>query len=188
MVEQLKQIVTLEEFEAFINQPEHSDKIFEFIGGEISEVPINPYASKIAAKILTYLGMYLLSNDIGHITGADGGFMISGERYAPVVAYISYDRQPELAQSGYNSIPPELAVEVISDPSNSEEQRKLRLKLTSYLAAGVIVWVVNSHDRRVEVHRVGETSQELDDTSTLTVDDLLPEFKLAVKYIFPIKQ
>jgi Uma2 family endonuclease len=188
MVLQIKQRLTLQEFETFINQPDNSDKIFEFIDGEIIEVPSNPYASKIAAKILTYIGMYLIENDIGHVTGVDGGYMVGGECYAPDVAYISYDRQEELAQKGYNPNPPELAVEVISDPTNSEEQRKLRLKLSSYLATGMTVWVVNSQDRRVEIHRVGEISQELDEAGILTIDDILPQFRLAVKDIFPIKK
>lgn len=181
MVVQLKQRATLAEFEAVIQD---SDRTFEYIDGEIVEVPSNPYVSKIAAKILTFIGMYLIKNDIGHVTGADGGYIISGERYAPDVAFISYVRQPELATTGYNPNPPELAVEVISDPSNAEEQRRLRLKLSSYLAAGVVVWVVNAEDRRIEVHRAGRISQEFDETGTLSGEDFLPGFELPVKAIF----
>jgi Uma2 family endonuclease len=181
----VKQKTTIEEFEAFIERPENTEKIFELIAGEIVEVPSNPYASKIAGKIFGELYIYLKSHDTGHLTGEAGGYMVSGGRYAPDVAYISYDRQPELVGQGYNPNPPELAVEVISDSSNAEEQRRLRFKLTSYLAAGVIVWVVNTEERVVEVHQPGQASQKLDEHDILKAESLFPGFELAVKDIFP---
>ena len=180
--------VTTEAFEALVNQPENSERRFELVSGEVFEVPSNPFVSKIAAKILIFIGIYLLKEDRGHVTGADGGYMVGGNRYAPDVAYISYERQPELATQGYNPNPPELAVEVISAPNNAEEQHKLRLKLTSYLAAGVVVWIVNPFDRTVEVHAAGRDAQALDETGTLSGGDLLPGFELAVKDIFPAEK
>lgn len=185
MAMQLKQRATLDEFEAFVEQPENADSLFEFIGGEIVEVPSNPYASKIAGRIFGELYIYLKTHDIGHLTGEAGGYMVSGERYAPDVAFISYERQPELAGQGYNPNPPELAVEVISDPSNAEEQRRLRFKLISYLAAGVVVWVVNTAARLVEIHQAGQASQELDGRDILKAENILPGFALRVSDIFP---
>ena len=185
MAVQLKQRVGLKEFETFVERPENSDKLFEFIGGEIVEMPSNPYASRIAGKIFGELYIYLKMNDIGHLTGEAGGYMVSGERYAPDVAFISYERQAELAGQGYNPNPPELAVEVISDASNAEEQRRLRFKLIAYLTAGVIVWVVNTEARLVEVHQAGQASQELDERDILKAESILPGFELAVKDIFP---
>src|SRR5829696_4954055 len=92
---------TVEEFEAFTELPENVDSLFEFIGGEIFEVPSNPLVSKFASRMNLYIGMYLLQNNIGHLTGESGGYMVSGERYAPDVAFISYEKQPELASQGY---------------------------------------------------------------------------------------
>lgn len=185
MAVQLKQRVTIDEFDDFVKHLENADKLFEFIGGEIVEVPSNPYASKIAGKIFGELYIYLKGHDIGHLTGEAGGYMVSGERYAPDVAFISYERQPELAGQGYNPNPPELAVEVISDSSNAEEQRRLRFKLISYLTAGVIVWVVNTEARLVEIHQAGQASQELDERDTLKAENILPGFELKVSDIFP---
>lgn len=39
--------MTVEEFDQFANLPENSDRILEYIGGEIVEVPSHPYASKV---------------------------------------------------------------------------------------------------------------------------------------------
>ena len=108
-------LFTLEQFEAFINMPENTDKVFEFIAGEIVEVPSNPYVSAISAQIIFLIKLFLHQHKIkGHVTGEAGGYMVAGERYTPDVAYISYEKQPQLAKSGYNPNPSDLAVEVIS--------------------------------------------------------------------------
>jgi len=185
MVIQRIERVTLVQFEAFIQHPDNVDNIFEFISGEIVEVPSNPYSSKIAGNVFGELYIYLKTNDIGHLTGEAGGYMVGGERYAPDVAFISYERQPELATEGYNPNPPDLAVEVISDASNADEQRRLRFKLASYLASGVIVWVINTDMRLVEVHQAGQPSLQLDERDVLRAESILPDFELAVKDIFP---
>jgi Uma2 family endonuclease len=144
----------------------------------------NTVASEIAASILTHIGTYLRSNDIGHVTGADGNYNVSGEIYAPHVAYISHVRLPEIPHQGFNPNPPELAVEVIFDSSDSQEQSTLRRKLANYLSAGVMVWVVDTEQRTIEVYQTGQNVQVLNQTGTLDGGDVLPGFKLAVKDIF----
>ena len=37
--------LTVKQFDEFAALPENDDKLFEFIGGEVVEVPSNPYAS-----------------------------------------------------------------------------------------------------------------------------------------------
>lgn len=188
MAVHIKPKVTLAEFDALVHLPENSEKILELIGGEVFEVPSNPKASYIAARIVIFLGNYLLKNDIGYVTGADGGYLVNGDLYAPDVAYISYARQPELPRQGFNPNPPELAVEVISDPNNSQEQSVLRRKVANYLMAGVVVWVVNPEERLVEAYQIGQAVQIIGEADLLEGGELLPGFQLAVKDIFPQKK
>lgn len=172
--------ITVEEFEAFVDLPENADKLFEYVGGEIIEVPSNPFSSKIATRFSTYIGMYLLQNDIGHLTGESGGYMVSGERYAPDVAFISYARQPALAKQGYNPNPPELAIEVVS-PSDS--MRLLTDKVANYLAALTLVWVVYPDEKMIKVYAHGQPTQTLGLNDTLDGGTVLPGFKLKVNDI-----
>lgn len=146
------------------------------------EVPSNLYSSKIAARILTRIGMYLLDHDIGHLTGEAGGYQVSGERYAPDVAFISRARQPELAAEGYNPTPPDLAVEVVSP---SDPAPKLTLKVANYLAAGTVVWVVYPATQTVEVYAPGQPGRTLTIKDTLDGGAILPGFSLPVSAIFP---
>lgn len=176
-------ISTIDDFEVFTNLPENADKLFELIGGEIYEVPSNPYVSKLAARLIVLIGIYLMENDSGHLTGEAGGYMVSGERYAPDVAFISYEKQPELAKSGYNPNPPDLAVEIISSNSASERDN-LRIKISNYLATGTVVWVVKPEQKEVEVHQIGQAVKIHLEKDTVSGGTVLPDFTLKVADIF----
>jgi Uma2 family endonuclease len=176
--------VTTEEFDAYVRLPENAEKLFEYIGGEIVEVPSNPYASKVSSRFITYFGIYLLRNDIGHLTGEAGGYVVSGEKYAPDVAFITYIKQPELAHSGYNPNPPDLAVEV-DYPSSAESQRNLMIKVGNYLAAGTVVWCVYPEVKQVHVFVPMLPVKVFDINGVLDGGDVLPGFELPIRDIFP---
>ena len=72
--------MTASAFDDWVQLPENADKRLEFVAGEIIDVPSNPYVSKIAGLILTFINIYLFKNDIGHLTGEAGGYMVAGER------------------------------------------------------------------------------------------------------------
>lgn len=177
---------TAEEFEKHIARPENVDKLFEWINGEIVEkMPSNPYASEVAQLISFFIRLFLRQHGIvGHVTEVQSGYMVAGSGQAPDVAYISGDRQPELARKGYNPNPPELAVEVES-PVSAESERRLRAKLLNYLAAGTVTWIVYPDTKEVEVYVPDQPMKLLDIDGTLDSDDFLPNFTLAVKEIFP---
>jgi Uma2 family endonuclease len=173
--------MTIEEFEQFTQSPENEDRLFEYIGGEIVEVPSSAYTSKIASRISGFIFIYLLQHDIGHLTGEAGGYRVSGEDYAPDVAFISKQKQPELAQRGYNPNPPDLAVEVLSP---TDKPSRIRTKIAGYLAAGTILWLVDPEAKVVEVYTPGQKSKMLRMNDSLDGEDVLPGFTLAVKDIF----
>ena len=176
------QRATIEEFERFIGLPENADRLFEYIGGEIVEVPSNPYSSYLGARISRHLMDFVEAHDLGYVTGEAGGYMVSGERYAPDVAFVSKARQPQLARTGYNPAPPDLAVEIFS-PTDSE--RRLSVKISNYLAAGTVVAVVYPDEQEIAIHRPGQRVTILGIDDTLDGGDILPGFRLPLKAIFP---
>ncbi len=180
----VQKTMTVEEFDDFVKLPENADRLFEYIGGEIVEVPSNPYASKKGGIIFGELYIFLKDKDWGYLTGEAGGYMVSGERYAPDVAYISKKKQPELAQDGYNPLPPDLAVEV-DFPSTFRSQEELRIKVANYLAAGTVVWIACPELKKVEIYTPGQPYREVGINGVLDGGDVLPGFKLPVRVIFP---
>jgi len=176
------QKMRVNEFDEWVLLPQNADNLFEYIGGEIVKVPSNPYSSSIASEISFHIKLYLREQKIeGHVTGEQGGYMVSGERYAPDVAYLSKAKQEPLVRTGYNPNPPDLAVEVVS-PSDTE--RKLTVKTANYLAAGTVVWIVRPDEKLVEVFAPGQAVKILQADDTLDGGAVLPGFELALKTIF----
>jgi Uma2 family endonuclease len=180
MVAEIRRI-TAEEFEAFALQRANKDKHLEIIAGEIVEVVSNQKASRLAIKIGKLIGIYLDQNPIGRITGADGGYQVGDDRSMPDVGYISKERQPTPSDDTYNPLPPDLAVEVISP---SDTMRDVLAKVTSYLAAGTVVWVFFPDVKEAQVHAPGRPVRMLGIEDTLDGGDILPGFMLPLKQLF----
>lgn len=178
-----KKNISYDEYEAYISRPENADKIFELIDGEIVEKMPSYEPSHIAGWILTFVNMYLLQNDRGFTTTADGGYrMPNGDVLIPDVGYISKIRMPEHTPREV-PVPPDFAVEV---KSPTDRKREMRRKAEKYLEYGTrLVWLVFPDEQQVEVYSLLE-----EDVITVGMDgvldgkDVLPGFTLAVKDIF----
>lgn len=177
------QILKSQDFEAFTELPENADKTLELIGGEIVEkMPSNPYCSYVAMLIASPMLGIVKPRDLGYVTGEGGGYGVGEDVYAPNVAFTSKSHQVELAKKGFNRIPPDLAVEVVS-PTDSE--RLLTKKILGYLARGTRVWVVYPADFTVDVYVPGKDPVTFGRDGVLTAPDILPGFELKVSDIFP---
>ena len=145
----------------------------------------NNYSSEIAMLIGAMLVLFVKKERLGHVTGADGGYMVAGQRFIPDVAFISSTRQPQPSREAYNPNPPDLAVEVLSPPDDSTN---MRMKVVSYLKAGTVVWVVDPDKKQVEVYLPDRIPNTVTLDDTLEGGDILPAFTLPVKDIFPEEQ
>jgi len=177
----ISNINTLEDFETLINLPGNEDLRFEFIDGEIIEVPSNMYSSMIAATIIFLLKLFNRENNLGYITGEQAGYIVAGTRLSPDVAYLSKAKQPEPTYTGYNPNPPDLAVEVISP---TDKERDVQKKLAKYMEAGVVVWVFRPKTQTAEVHVPGKPTVTYGINDTLDGGDVLPGFQLSVREVF----
>src|SRR5450432_261535 len=156
--------LTVEEFDKLAELPENAHKRLEFIGGEVVEVVSNSDSSEIAAMVLAEIITYVKSKKLGRVTGADGGYMVVGERYMPDVAFISNVKQPERPHVSWNPIAPDLAVEVVSP---SDLPKEITDKVANYLAAGTVVWVIYPNDQQVKLYEPGQP------VKTVTADEIL---------------
>ena len=177
----------VDEFWQIANRPENQNKRLELIDGRIVEVSPSFLPSTIAGLIITAFNIYLRTNPIGYVTGADGGYILSDHNeYIPDVGYISKERLPELPEREV-PVPPDLAVEVVS-PTDSKEA--VKQKARKYLISGTrMVWIVYPDNRTVAVCRLNKENvlniTTLDTTGTLDGGDVLPGFRLEIRDIFP---
>ena len=173
--------VTEDEFDRFVMLPENRDRNFEYIAGEIVEVVSNSKSSYEALKIMGRVSVHVDDNHLGRYTGADGGYIVSGEKYIPDGAFTSYARQPVAPDVLYNPVAPDLAIEVLS-PGNSEIE--MTRKIGNYLAAGTVVWVADPEQKTIDVYTPGLPRKTLRMGDFLEGGDVLPGFGLAVANIF----
>ncbi len=172
---------TVEEFEAFVLRPENQNRLFEYVGREIVEVVSNNYSSKIGANVLIAVGGFIREHKLGDITGADGGYEVSGERYIPDVGFISRQRQPKPSHATWNPLAPDLAIEVLS-PSDKEDD--VAIKVANYLAANTTVWLFRPLEQRVAVFVPGQPVRQYGIEDTLPGGEVLPGFALPLKEMF----
>lgn len=136
----------------------------------------------IGAIICGKLALFVHDHKLGIVTGANGGYIIMEDRYVPNAAFISKKRQPQLQSiEGYNPLPPDLAVEVISPSCTPQETR---IKVINYLTAGTVVWLFDPENREVEIYIPGQRGKILGMDGVIDGGDVLPGFRLAVKDVF----
>src|SRR5690242_12614750 len=81
--------VTLEEFKAFVDEPENSDRLFELIYGEIIEVmPGRTSNSQIHDRIVFSVRLFCKTHNLPcYTSSADGTYDVQDNAVAPDFAY-----------------------------------------------------------------------------------------------------
>lgn len=176
--------ITIDDFYAFIAQPENAERHFEWIDGEIVEKMVAfPYSSQVASRIGTLIESFNMQHGLGHVTTADGGYIVNGQRLIPDMGFVSYARMPELiAEKGYVKIAPDLAVEVMSP---TDTARELTKKVLHYLAAGTIVIVAYPDEQELDIYAPNQPIETVKGDDMLRIESVLPGFAVAAKDCFP---
>ncbi len=177
--------MTVTEFDEWVYLPENINTHYEYIGGEIVQVVSNQKSSRIAGEVIYRIKDYLHRKKMkGLVTVPDGGYIIGAERYIPDVAYTSAQKAPYALDAGYSPIPPDLVVEVISNPANSAEMNDLLIKVPNYLALGIVVWVIDPDAEHVLVYEPQQAVKILSKDMMLTGGSVLPDFAVLVADLF----
>jgi Uma2 family endonuclease len=161
-------------------------KRLELVKGVPVEMsPTGEAHSVVSAWIAHLLLSYVEAHDLGEITAAEGGFVVSRDPdtvRAPDVGFIAKARLAGPTSERYFPGPPNLAVEVVS-PNDSASD--IHAKVFDYLRAGTrLVWVVYPPSRTVAVYGPNTPTCFLDVDETLEGGDVLPGLSLPVQEIF----
>src|SRR4051812_17905921 len=123
---------------------------YELVDGRLVERHMGMESSKVGARILGIIALFLGESPRGHLFGADAGYQCFDfaprQVRKPDVSFIRFGRLPqEQVPKGHCPIPPDLAVEVISPGDLADEVEE---KVSEYLRANVpLVWVVHPPTR-----------------------------------------
>jgi Uma2 family endonuclease len=120
-------------------------------------------------KSYTEVGIVLARNP-DHLVGADAAFVVKRSLPAREV------------KEGYLETIPELVVEI---RSKNDTDTEINEKVADYLQAGVrLVWIVDPEPESVVEHRPGSPARTNQKSDTLTCEDIIPGFRLALFDLF----
>jgi len=163
------------------------DRLVELIDGTLVEKPAGSLESRIAVHLAVAIVNFVKPRKLGFVTGADGTLrMKSGRVRLPDVAFFSVDDLPggRAPDEPIPTLPPSLAVEVISEGNTV---REMELKRSEYFESGSrLVWMIYPKTRTVAVFEPSrsEPTRTLGDGDVLDGGTLLPGFSIPVCEIF----
>jgi Uma2 family endonuclease len=162
---------------------------YELIDGELKERRVSALSNLIALEIGTILRIHCRQHNSGWLFACELGYRCFPWKPNKVrradVSFIRYERYSweQLSADGFTTIPPDLAVEVVSP---NDFVYELEEKVEEYLRAGVrLVWVVLPDIRAVHVYRADGTTGRFREHDELSGEDVLPGFRCKVIDLFP---
>ena len=162
-------------------------RLVELVDGTLVEKPVGLLEALIAANIVHILRDFVAPRRLGLVFSSDATLrMILGNVRLPDVTFISAEHLPggELPSGAIQTLPPTLAVEVISESNTKAEMRK---KLDEYFQSGArLVWMVYPKTKSVAIYDEpsDDPAKTVTESETLDGGDVLPGFSIAVAEIF----
>lgn len=180
-----EQLMTVEEFEAFLALPENRDRNFELIDGEIVEKLPSQVHGRLVASVIGEVGIWLKRFPIGYVetevryrVPSDG----HNSRQPDISVVLDVETPP--VNKGAVLRMPDIAIEV---KSPDDSYKGMRERAAYYIANGSkMVWLIFPEKRLIDVYHPNADIDVLDVSDTLTGYGLLPEFSLPVSNIFKI--
>lgn len=176
-------MLTAEDLEAMPS----TDKQYELVRGEMNPMsPARTRHSSIAVRFTSRLVSHADSDNLGLVTGADGGFVVSRSPdvvLVPDVGFVRADRLTlEIDLDRFFRGAPDVAVEVVSP---SDHLSDVAAKARHYLAVGTLaVWVLAPAGRTVTVYGGNDSVKTLAAGDELDGGDVVPGFRVQVWEIF----
>ncbi|MCM0589132.1 MAG: Uma2 family endonuclease [Gloeotrichia echinulata IR180] len=155
--------------------------------GELIVMP--PTGSETGNRNLDIEGQLWLWNrdkKLGKAFNSSTGFHLpNGANRSPDAAWIKLERWNGLTpeeKAGFAPICPDFVVELRSPSDNIET---LRTKMREYMENGAILgWLIDPKNQKVEMYRLGQNVEILDNPANLSGEDVLPGFVLDLTEIW----
>ncbi len=182
-----KQLISADMFLEYVDQIE--DRLVELVEGVVVDMPRPGWEhGEILMLVASQIYSHVREHDLGRVAVGDTGFVLERREDGKDtvrgldLAFINKAKASESVSSGWTTVAPDLAVEVIS-PSN--EAADIQLKVLQLLNAGTsLVWIVYPGTKTVAAH-TASGARTFHENDTLSGGDVLPGFEIRVGDIFP---
>jgi len=172
-------VVTFKEFEEFVYLPENDELIFEWIDGEIVEVPRRgTWYSELAVLVSFAVHKFCHDQQLpGRISGAGGAYNVSGHILVPQFAY----KLTPMSDDYPDPVAPLWVAEVITP---NDLAAVIRRKRRIYSEAGILLWEMYPNAQSIDVYAPGKPVRTVGIDGTFDGGDVLPNFTLPVRDLF----
>lgn len=179
------QTVRLLEPEDLLRMPDGDH--YELIDGVPVEKTMGAEADEIGLVVGSLLLNFVRQHGLGRVYGAATGYQCFPSKpkrvRLPDVSFVAAGRLPGgKSPEGYILIAPDLAVEVVSPRDRYEQVAR---KVADYKDAKIrLIWVISPKTKTVLVRRADGTLAEIDQSGTLSGEDVVPGFSCPVADLF----
>ncbi|WP_051358053.1 Uma2 family endonuclease [Rubidibacter lacunae] len=177
--------VTLEEFAAIAAENRDLQLERTAAGELLVNPPSGSESDRRNTDITIDLGLWTRQHG-GVSFGPSAGFVLpNGALRSPDVAWIASERYEALMpeqKEGFAPICPDFAIELRSP---SDRLAELQAKMREYIDNGLrLGWLIDPHNRRVEIYRPDRNVESLEQPAELTGEDVLSGFVLPLTRIW----
>jgi Uma2 family endonuclease len=156
-------------------------------GELIVNPPTGGESGKRNLSISTQLGNWVESHEeLGEGFDSSTGFQLpNGADRSPDAAWVSRERWQSLTpqqQKGFVPLCPDFVIELRSE---SDSLPKLQAKMQEYIDNGArLGWLIDPQNRQVEIYRLGQNLEVLENPTHLSGEAVLPEFILNLRRVW----
>ena len=148
--------------------------------------PTGGMTGKYNADIVTDLNLWNRQKKLGIVFDSSTGFKLpNGADRSPDAAWISLKRWNQLSLKQQEKFVPLCPDFVIELRSSSDRLKTLQDKMIEYRNNGTLLgWLINCKDKQVEIYRQGQAKEVLNQPSSLSDEEILPDFVLNLESIW----
>jgi Uma2 family endonuclease len=144
--------------------------------------PVGGGGSSREADLIVDVGNWNRQTQLGIVFSSSGLFSLpNGGDRCPDVAWITLERWQSLSleeQEGVPNICPDFVIEL---RSHTDRLQPLQVKMQEYLNSGLrLGWLIDPQNQRVEIYRLGQPVEILNQPQSVSGEDVLPGFVLNV--------
>ena len=138
------------------------------------------------ANLTAQLGMWNRDESLGIAFGSSVGFILpNGAVRSPDASWLKRDRWDSLTQEQKERFPPVCPDFVVELRSDTDCLIRLQNKMQEYQDNGTrLGWLIDLEIRQVEIYCSGRNVEVLQSPTSLSGEDVLPEFVLNLKDIW----
>jgi Uma2 family endonuclease len=165
-----------------LHQAPRDGQKYERVDGEMRVSPAGVRHGGVIVRLTVLLGAFVLERKLGHVLDSSTGFRWPGRKEdrpdnvrCPDLSFVAAGRFPDEREPvGFSTIPPDLAVEVLSP---SDRPGDVLEKVGEYLDVGTrLVWVIDPEKRTAVVYRSLTDIRVVGETDSLDGEDVVPGF------------